>query len=58
MQDLPGKGLGLQCVSRQFSLFPDSSLLLISIYRPSLLPIPKEVAPFLQKTETQNDSPH
>lgn len=57
MQDLPGKGLGLRCVSRQFRLFPDFSVILFSVH-PSLLPVPKAVAPFLQKTETQNDSPH
>lgn len=32
MQDLPGKGLGLRYVSRQFCLFPDSSLLLFSVH--------------------------
>lgn len=31
MQDLPGKGLGLRCVSRQFRLFPDFSVILFSV---------------------------
>lgn len=45
MRDLPGKDLGLWCVSRQFRLFSDSSGLFVS--HPLLLPVTQAVAPFL-----------